>query len=56
MPELSQRRGPFRLRRKLIAMISDGGVVRKPLDHLGLPSEPPVPARSRVGEDLAFLA
>ncbi len=43
-------------RRKLIAMISDGVVVRKILDHLGLPSEPPVLARSRVGEELAFGA
>ena len=43
-------------RRKLIAMISDGVVVRKILDHLGLPSEPPILARSRVGEELAFGA
>ena len=43
-------------RRKLIAMISDGLVLRKILDHLGLPSEPPVLARSRVGEELGFGA
>ena len=43
-------------RRKLIAMISDGVVVRKILDHLGLPSEPPILASSRVGEELAFGA
>ena len=43
-------------RRKLIAMICDGVVVRKILDHLGLPSEPPILARSRVGEELAFGA
>ena len=33
-------------------MISDGVVVRKILDHLGLPSEPPILARSRVSEEL----
>ncbi len=43
-------------RRKLIAMISDRVVVRKILDHLGLPSEPPILARSRVGEEPAFGA
>ena len=43
-------------RRKLIALISDGVLVRKILDHLGLPSEPPDLTRARVGEDLAFGA
>ena len=41
-------------RRKLIALITDGVVVRKILDHLGLPTEPPILARARVNEDLAF--
>ena len=41
-------------RRKLIALITDGVVVRKILDHLGLPSEPPILARARVNADLAF--
>jgi hypothetical protein len=40
----------------LIAWITDGVVVRKILDHLGLPSEPPILARARVGEDLDFDA
>ena len=43
-------------RRKLIALITDAVVVRKILDHLGLPSEPPILARARVSEDLAFDA
>ena len=43
-------------RRKLIALITDGVVVRKILDHLGLPSEPPILARARVSEELAFDA
>ena len=43
-------------RRKLIALISDGVVVRKILDHLGLPSEPPILARARVSEELNFDA
>jgi hypothetical protein len=43
-------------RRKLIAMISAGVAVRKILENLGLPSEPPIIARSRVGEELAFGA
>ena len=43
-------------RRKLIALISDGVVVRKILDHLGLPSEPPILARARVSEELDFSA
>jgi hypothetical protein len=43
-------------RRKLIAWITDGVVVRKILDHLGLPSEPPILARARVGEELDFDA
>jgi hypothetical protein len=30
--------------------------VRKILDHLGLPSEPPILARARAGEDLDFDA
>ena len=41
-------------RRRLIALICDGVVVRKILDHLGLPSEPPILARARVCEALAF--
>jgi len=41
-------------RRKLIALISDGVVVRKILDHLGLPTEPPRLAPARVREQLAF--
>ena len=41
-------------RRKLIALITDGVVVRKILDHLGLPTEPPILASARVNEDLAF--
>jgi len=43
-------------RRKLIALISDGVVVRKILDHLGLPSEPPRLAPARVCETLDFGA
>ena len=41
-------------RRKLIALISDGVVVRKILDHLGLPTEPPRLAPARVSGELAF--
>jgi hypothetical protein len=41
-------------RRKLIALITDGVVVRKILDHLGLPTEPPILARARVAEELTF--
>ena len=41
-------------RRKLIAFISDGVVVRKILDHLGVPSEPPRLTPARVSEELAF--
>jgi hypothetical protein len=37
-----------------IALITEGVVVRKILDHLGLPSEPPGLARARVGEELDF--
>jgi len=43
-------------RRKLIALIGDGAVVRKILDHHGLPSEPPILARARVSEELNFDA
>jgi len=43
-------------RRKLIALISDGPVVRRILDHLGLPAEPPRLAPARVSEQLAFGA
>lgn len=43
-------------RRKLIALITGGVVVRKILDHLGLASEPPGLVRARVGEELAFDA
>ncbi len=43
-------------RRKLIAVITDGGGVRKILDDLGLASEPPDLARARGGEELAFDA
>jgi len=43
-------------RRKLIALITDGVVVRKILDHLGIPSEPPNLARARGGQELAFDA
>jgi len=43
-------------RRKLIALISNGVVVRKILDHLGLPSEPPRLAPARVCETLDFGA
>jgi len=38
----------------LIALISDGVVVRKLLDHLGLPTEPPRLSPARVREELAF--
>jgi hypothetical protein len=41
-------------RRKLIARITDGDVVRKILDHLGLSSEPPNLARGRAEAGLAF--
>ena len=41
-------------RRRLIALISDGVVVRKILDHLGLPTEPPRLAPAGVSEELAF--
>ena len=40
-------------RRKLIALISDGVVVPKILDHLGLPTEPPKLAPARVCLELA---
>ena len=43
-------------RRKLIALISDGVVVRKILDHLGLPTEPPRLASARASPELAFDA
>ena len=43
-------------RRRLIALIADGVVVRKILDHLGLPTEPPLLARARGSEELAFDA
>ena len=43
-------------RRRLIAMFSDGVAVRKILDHLGLPSEHPILASSRIGEELALDA
>jgi hypothetical protein len=34
----------------------DGVVVQKTLDHLGLPSEPPILARTRVGKELELGA
>ena len=43
-------------RRKLIALLTDGLVVRKILDHLGLPTEPPNLAPARVSAELAFDA
>jgi hypothetical protein len=43
-------------RRKLIALISDGIVVRRILDHPGLVSELPDLARARGGDELAFAA
>ena len=43
-------------RRKLIALIHDGPLVRKILDHLGLPTEPPRLEPARVCEGLAFDA
>ncbi len=41
-------------RRELIALISDSPLVRRILDHLGLPTEPPRLAPARVSEELAF--
>ena len=41
-------------RRKIIALISDGFVVRKILDHLGLSTEPPDLAPARLTAELAF--
>ena len=43
-------------RRKLIALISDGFVVRKILGHLGLPTEPQDLAPARVAAELPFDA
>ena len=42
--------------RKLIAFLTDGLVVRKILNHLGLPTEPPVlaPARAPPEPELAW--
>jgi hypothetical protein len=41
-------------KRKLIAFLTDGSVVRKILLHLGLDSEPPVLAPARTPEENAF--
>jgi hypothetical protein len=41
-------------RRKLIALINDGCVVRKILAHLGLPTEPPGLAPARAPPELEF--
>jgi hypothetical protein len=40
--------------RKLIAFLTDGLVVRKILDHLGLDSEPPIQAPARALEESVF--
>ena len=40
--------------RKLIALIHDGFVVRKILEHLGLPTEPPPLAPARAPPELEF--
>ena len=42
--------------RRTKADLTDGVVVRKILDHLGLPTEPPILARARVNADPAFDA
>jgi hypothetical protein len=39
---------------KLIAFLTDGFVVRKILDHLGLDSEPPILAPARALEESEF--
>jgi hypothetical protein len=64
--ELLQRVFAFRLltcphcggERKLIALITERAVVRKILDHLGLPTAPPAlaPARAPPQPELAFDA
>jgi hypothetical protein len=41
-------------RRELIAFLTDGLVVRKILDHLGLDSEPPIRAPARALEESVF--
>ncbi len=41
-------------KRKLIAFLTDGFVVRKILDHLGLDSEPPILAPARALEESEF--
>jgi hypothetical protein len=41
-------------KRKLIAFLTDGLVVRKILDHLGLDSEPPILAPARALEESVF--
>ncbi|MCE9593292.1 MAG: hypothetical protein K8S98_03765 [Planctomycetes bacterium] len=45
-------------KRKLVALINDGVVVRKILAHLGLPTEPPqlAPARAPPQVEFAFEA
>ena len=40
--------------RKLIAFLTDGFVVRKFLAHLGLDSDPPLPAPARALEESVF--
>ena len=40
--------------RRLIAMITDGLVVRRILDHLELPSSPPLIAPARAPPELEF--
>lgn len=42
--------------RKLIALITDGIVVRKILDHIGPPTAPPTLAPARVSAELVFDA
>ncbi len=41
-------------RRKLIAFLTGGFVVRRILDPLGIDSEPPIPAPARVLEESEF--
>jgi hypothetical protein len=41
-------------RRKLIALITAGSVVRRILEHLGLPTNAPVPAPARSPPELEF--
>jgi hypothetical protein len=53
--EIDALRCPYCLeKRKLIALITDGKVVRRILEHLGLPTAAPVLAPARSPPELDF--